>query len=257
MKNIVISLMTATDRREHIRTEFGKHNVDFEFFDALTPNLAKSYIKQTSVILENTELTGGELACCLSHISIWQRMIDQSIPYAAIFEDDVYLGDDAEYLLTTSEWIDSSWHIIKIETVNDSIFLSSNGHKILAGKRHIKQLQGKHLGSGGYILSQHGAQLYLNYISKNKLLPIDEILFDRFISDSIEPVYQMIPALCIQEIILRGSETDLLLPGSLMADRKNKTHKTKKSFGYKLKRESKRLPLQLKKIIFAKDIPFN
>lgn len=256
MKNIVISLTAATDRRAHIKKEFNKHNVNFEFFDALTPDLAKSYLKQTSVIIEDTELTGGELACCLSHISIWQRMVDQSIPYAAIFEDDVYLGDDAEHLLTTSKWIDPSWHIIKIETVNDSIFLSTHSHEILNGKRHIKQLEGTHLGAGGYILSLHGAQLYLDYISQNKLLPIDEILFDTFISDNIEPVYQMIPALCIQEIILMADENNLSLPGTLVAERQNKVSSKRKPFGYKLKREAKRLSIQFKKAVFAKDIPF-
>ena len=41
MKSVVISLQSAAARREHIEKEFGKQKVDFDFFDALTPDLAK------------------------------------------------------------------------------------------------------------------------------------------------------------------------------------------------------------------------
>ena len=99
MKNTVISLTAAIDRREHIKTEFNKHNINFEFFDALTPSVAEAYAKKLCTNFESSNLSGGELACMMSHVSIWQKMIDESIPYLAIFEDDVYLGEDAEYLL--------------------------------------------------------------------------------------------------------------------------------------------------------------
>lgn len=32
MKNFVISLKSAKERREHINNEFDEHNVNFEFF---------------------------------------------------------------------------------------------------------------------------------------------------------------------------------------------------------------------------------
>jgi hypothetical protein len=66
----------------------------------------------------------------------------------------------------------------------------------------------------------------------------------------------MTPALCIQEIILCGANSALLLPGSLMTDRSNKVNKIKKPFTYKLKREVSRLALQMKKALSAENIPF-
>lgn len=36
----------------------------------------------------------GEIACFLSHRAIWQRMLDEGIEQALIFEDDVALADD-------------------------------------------------------------------------------------------------------------------------------------------------------------------
>ncbi|MGO2231698.1 glycosyltransferase family 25 protein, partial [Psychrobacter sp.] len=90
MKNFVISLQSATERREHINSEFGKHNVNFEFFDALTPDTAKDYALSLGLNLDSISLTLGELACMMSHVALWKKAIDNHIPYITIFEDDVY-----------------------------------------------------------------------------------------------------------------------------------------------------------------------
>lgn len=37
LQNHVISLTTAHERRTHITNEFAKHNIPFDFFDAVTP----------------------------------------------------------------------------------------------------------------------------------------------------------------------------------------------------------------------------
>jgi len=256
MQNIVISLKSAQDRRRHIKSEFQKHNVAFSFFDALTPDLAKARALDIKINNNEQVLSGGEFACMMSHVSIWQKMIDENIPYLTIFEDDIYLGEDAEYLLNTFDWIEPEWNIIKIEATSKKAFLSNNNRKIMDNKRSIAQLRGKNLGTGGYILSLHGAKIYLKYFLNIALLPIDELMFDRFISDNLEPVYQMIPALCTQDIVLNESETDLLMPSTLMHERNQRMGSTKKPSTNKAKREISRLGLQLKKLLFAKDIYF-
>ena len=91
MNNFVISLKSATERREHINNEFGKHNVSFEFFDALTPDTAREYAKNLGINPDTTNLTPGELACMMSHIAIWKKAINENLSYVTIFEDDVYL----------------------------------------------------------------------------------------------------------------------------------------------------------------------
>ena len=43
MQNYIISLITATGRRQHIIQEFTKQSISFEFFDAITvPQLTHS-----------------------------------------------------------------------------------------------------------------------------------------------------------------------------------------------------------------------
>ena len=155
--------------------------------------MAHTYAQNLPINLENIALTGGELACFMSHASVWQQMIDQNIPYLAIFEDDIYLGEDAEALLTTTSWIKPDWHIIKTEAFSEKVFFAPPLLEIVSSRRRIAQLKGKNLGSAGYILSLRGAQVYLDYISKNKLLRLDELMFDHFIKHGAEPVYQMTP----------------------------------------------------------------
>lgn len=115
MKKIVISLSSAIDRRQHIQSEFDKHNIDYEFFDALTPDIAISYTQTLGLDLSSTHLTQGEIACMMSHVAVWEKIINEDLDYATIFEDDIYLGEDAEKLLNSTDWIHPDWHIIKIE----------------------------------------------------------------------------------------------------------------------------------------------
>ena len=188
MKNIVISLKTATARREHIVQEFGKQNVGFEFFDALTPDLARPLAEKMQLNIQDEFLSPGELACFMSHVSIWQKMVDEHIPHLAIFEDDVYLGDAAAELLNNAGWINPNWDIIKTEAFADQVFLGKTQSKISNGMRHIVQLMGKNLGTAGYILSIEGAQKYLKYVEQIQLIPLDQVMFDEFICHNIHPV---------------------------------------------------------------------
>lgn len=254
MKNFVISLQSATERREHINNEFGKHNVNFEFFDALTPDTAKDYALSLGLNLDSISLTPGELACMMSHVAIWEKAVDNHIPYITIFEDDVYLGEDAEKLLNSTDWIQPDWHIIKIEAFAKKAYLSKDTHTVLDGKRYVTELKGKNLGTAGYILSLQGAKVYLDYIKDNDLLPLDSLMFDNFIINGSEPVQQLVPALCIQEMLLHKNNPSL--PSALLTDRKDRMKLEKQKGFAKVHKEARRLVTQAKKALFAKEVPF-
>lgn len=256
MKNFVISLKSATDRRDHINNEFDQHNVNFEFFDALTPNSAKIYAEGLNLNIDDSGLTPGELACMMSHIAIWKKAIDDNVDYVTIFEDDIYLGEDAEGLLNSSEWIQPDWNIIKIEAFSKKVLLSATRYEVLSNKRQISELKGKNLGAAGYIISIEGAKIFLDYILTHKLQPLDEIIFDIFINRKAEAVYQMIPALCVQEMILKERQNVFSLPSSLEPDRRNRMRLDKKRGLSKVKKEVNRLILKTKEYLFAKEVIF-
>ena len=79
MKNYVISLPSAGDRRRHIVEQFGREQVTFEFFDAITPDQAQVIFRQWFPHAGIEMLSAGELACLVSHLSVWQQAKAQGL----------------------------------------------------------------------------------------------------------------------------------------------------------------------------------
>ncbi|HHV6305291.1 TPA: glycosyltransferase family 25 protein, partial [Haemophilus influenzae] len=93
--NYVISLTTEQKRRKHITDEFGKQNIPFEFFDAITPDIIEETAKKFNITLDRSpkaKLSDGEIGCALSHIVLWDLALENNLNYINIFEDDIHLG---------------------------------------------------------------------------------------------------------------------------------------------------------------------
>lgn len=249
MKNYVISLTTAKERRAHIIKEFGKQGVDFEFFDAITPEQLPSLAKKFHINIENSPLTQGELACLFSHVCLWQKAIDDNLDYIAIFEDDIYLGENANIFLNNMDWIPNNLHIIKLEKFNHYKKMSLKKIKMI-GDRHLRKLKDAHLGAAGYILSQESCNMLIDKIKQyQKIKAVDHIIFEDYILIDFKNVYQLIPALCIQSDRLQKPPKVFL--SSLETNRRNRINQEmikNKSIKYKIKKEMHRL---CKQIIFA------
>lgn len=256
MKNIIISLESATDRRNHIRQQFDGNALCYSFFDALVPDVAKREAHILNIQYDPHLLTDNEFACLMSHVCLWKKMVDEKIPYMAIFEDDVYLGENAGNYLNNSQWIKPEWHIVKLEAFSNQVFLDKKTYA-LKGDRVISQLVGKNLGAAGYILSEKGASFLLNYIQKQPILePLDHIVFDHCIKLKQIKVYQMNPALCIQCSVFDGSHAKL--PSSLEHQRnlRRRSESQKRRVIAKIKREFYRLYRNLVSLCFSKKVSF-
>ena len=246
--NFVISLPSANDRRLHIAEEFTKKSVDYTLFDAIQPHQIHLLEEKYNIYLIDSGLTSGEKACFFSHVEIWNMMVEQKIPYVAIFEDDVFLSQKAYYFLQDFNWVPKDIHIIKLEMFEKYVLMSFNKVKLKKGQV-LRKLEEKHLGTAGYILSLEGAKMYLDYI-KNKGVnePLDRLMFESFLRDGQSSVYQMVTGLSAQADRI-GNES---LVSQLEFDRKNnrlnqKNHKYKLSLMQKLNRELVRLVYQIKK----------
>ncbi|KAA0939606.1 glycosyltransferase family 25 protein [Psychrobacter sp. ANT_H59] len=74
MQNHIISLTTATDRRQHIIQEFTKQNIPSEFYDAITASQLTEVSKALGLRLAESErLSPIEKACFLIHVCLWQK----------------------------------------------------------------------------------------------------------------------------------------------------------------------------------------
>ncbi|WP_109439771.1 glycosyltransferase family 25 protein [Acinetobacter haemolyticus] len=215
MKNYVISLSNESQRRKHIHTEFGKEGLAFEFFDAITPVTLLQTAHALGIKVDTTDLHPNEVACILSHAILWKKAVDENLDYIAIFEDDIYLGKFAQVFLKDSHWISEQCGIIKLETLYRKVFISRKEETVrLHNQRELMVLDSPHMGAGGYILSRRAAESLLDFTVKlPKLIPIDHIIFRIYPEESKKKVYQLSPALCIQDVILTKGETNF--PSSL------------------------------------------
>ncbi|MCI3199982.1 glycosyltransferase family 25 protein [Neisseria meningitidis] len=100
MQNHVISLSSAAERRAHIAETFGSRGIPFQFFDALMPSerLEQAMAELVPGLSAHPYLSSVEKACFMSHAVLWKQALDEGLPYIAVFEDDVLLGEGAEKL---------------------------------------------------------------------------------------------------------------------------------------------------------------
>lgn len=258
LKNYVISLANAHERRTHVTQEFGQKGVNFEFFDAITPEQVAQLAQKFDINISNSPLTQGELGCMFSHLSLWQKMIDENIEYLAIFEDDVHLGNNTHLFLTSNDWIAQEMKLIKLEMFYDTLILDS---KRSIMDRKVCELKQANLGTAGYIIHQEMAQCLLNYsknVFKTEAIPIDHIMFDLFLSNNTYKVYQLEPALCIQSDRL---DKNTQLRSDLESERKQlrnglKKEKAKLTLSQKLIREIKRIFRNAHYFIFSDKVSF-
>lgn len=96
----VVSMLDSA-RRKQINNEL--QGEKFEFIDAVVgKNIDPkrlNFINDSVWVKEryNRSLTSGEIGCALSHRNIYQKMVDDDIEWAIIFEDDIYLKYDFFY----------------------------------------------------------------------------------------------------------------------------------------------------------------
>lgn len=200
MKKFVISLENAFDRREHIKAEFENKNVSYEFFNAINHTQIDDIARELDIPINNTRLGKNEIACFLSHASIWQLVVDNSYPHMCIFEDDIILGKDSDfYLNNVLDWKPDNAHILKFEVYNRMIKIDERFKRVKIGDRELVKLATKHTGCAGYIITLETAQFLLDIVRNCKeLIPVDHVVFGDFLYNYESNIYQIVPAICIQ-----------------------------------------------------------
>ncbi|MGL5334543.1 MAG: glycosyltransferase family 25 protein [Enterovibrio sp.] len=92
----VISLTRSTDRRAMVKRQMSHLGINFEFFDAADGKSLSSdcLAKVDFNLAKNTcghDLSLGEVGCAMSHIQIYEMMVEKNIPRCVILEDDIYV----------------------------------------------------------------------------------------------------------------------------------------------------------------------
>ena len=229
-KNVVISISTADKRRNHIIDQFGQKQIPFEFFDAFTPSdRLDAHLQRYLPNVEATsKLTAGEKGCLMSHFMLWKKCVDDNLDYISIFEDDILLGENAEQFLSNDEWLKVRFNfqeifVLRLETFLMPVQLEHQQQILPFQERNMDILKSKHFGTAGYIISNGAARYLINLfenLAVDKVKAIDEIMFNKQVNVGIYQVYQLNPAICVQELQLNQEES--LLVSDLEQERKNR-----------------------------------
>ncbi len=237
-KNFVISIPSADKRRNHIIQQFGQKKIPFEFFDAFIPSerLNEHLQRYLPNVDATPRLTMGEKGCLMSHFMLWKKCVDDDLDYITLFEDDILLGENAEQFLAEDEWLKVRFNfqeifVLRLETFLMPVKIEKQQGILPFQQREIDILKSKHFGTAGYVIS-HGAAKYLIEVfekfSSEEIKPIDEIMFNQLIDISGYQVYQLNPAICVQELQL-NEENSVLESGLQKERKKNTVSHTKKT----------------------------
>jgi glycosyl transferase, family 25 len=201
MKVYVINLDRHPERLAHMREQLS--DVGFERVAAVD---GATHAETT------TGLTRFELACLESHRNAWRLFLKRADAHACFLEDDVHLSQDFGALLAAGDWIPSDAHSMKLDTYFQEVKLGQK-RTVFRG-REVARLYTRHESSAAYVLSREGAQRYLE-LTARPVLPADYSLFPRSPRHLGLRVYQLMPAVAIQDHLLQADSGGHAFPTAM------------------------------------------
>lgn len=100
----VVNLATAKARRQSMAKMLARLGITPTWFDAvdgriMSDDVLAHQVDRVRADEEYGPLSRAEIGTSLSHLGIYQRMVEQNVPCAVILEDDVELAEDFPLLL--------------------------------------------------------------------------------------------------------------------------------------------------------------
>jgi glycosyl transferase family 25 len=210
MKCLVINLDRSPARLAHVTAEFIRIGIAFERVAAIDAanQMDLSRKKPRAEHSKPLRLTDAEIACFLSHRVCWAIVAAGDDAYGAIFEDDAVFAATAGPLLADDGWIPADADIIKLETFFQKTVVGMNRVSVGHGYS-VSRLYGGHFGTGGYIISRQAARRLIDATEEPRI-PVDCAMFHPACeTSSSKTIYQLVPALCVQDQFLNGKATRL------------------------------------------------
>lgn len=201
MRIFVISLKEAFDRRNRMQQMLLAAGIPFEFFDAIKGvNLTDDELIKHQIVSAKA-LTKPELGVMLSHILIWQKIVEGDIQKAVILEDDVHFGTSFKKVINDIHIPAECCGLYRLETVLASVDMAAKPTQEIGGIK-IHQIFSNHSASAGYLLNAKTAKHLLTQVPKMRLA-FDNELFDP-VRRNIQgvDVFQCVPGVVIQDAAL-------------------------------------------------------
>jgi glycosyl transferase, family 25 len=192
MKVYLINLDRHLDRLAHMREQLAR--IAFERVEA---------IDGTNHPPTTQGLSRYELACLESHRIGWRRFLSGLDRHACFLEDDLHIWPTFSALVSDAAWIPKDAHSVKLDTYFQEVKLGDK--RAVFDGRQVARLYTRHQSSAAYLLTREGAARYLE-LTANPSLPADYSLFPRNPRRIGLCIYQLIPAIAIQDHLRRPED---------------------------------------------------
>lgn len=206
MKFFYINLEERTDRKKFIEDQAEKLNLETERVAAIDKN--NSIIKDHLARNLFNGVNASAMACTLSHISAWKKILNQKLEFAIVLEDDAILAPSLLETLVGIEkfFASSNFDLIRLETSGDKLVFLSPPEITLPNKVEICKFYSSQSGTAGYIIS---SSFIRKIINENVLYAtaIDALFFmpkSNFLNKY--DIFQAVPAPIIQTWKLNQKE---------------------------------------------------
>ena len=159
----VINMQGSEKRWKTLNNRLANIGISAERFPAtIGKELTKEqldewYSPQNNKQKYHRDLTLGEIGCYVSHMRIWQKMVDEKINHCLVLEDDLFIE---EHLISIIELSSSlhGWDLIKLSDNRDFPFIDS---KSLQHNFTLGNYRKAPNGTQGYLISLPGAKKLL------------------------------------------------------------------------------------------------
>ncbi len=180
----VISLASAHERRRFVVEGFSALNIPFELVDGVDgvelTDAELAHCSRRRALLEiGRPMTRGELGCAMSHLLLYERMRDESIPVAVIMEDDVAPTPALIAVLAELHRLPADWDVVTLHSLFDTADPVPVDDGVIAGRFRVCRYRGPVYGTQCYAITLAGARRALD-AAYPVALPLDELLFRAF-----------------------------------------------------------------------------
>ena len=190
MKALVINLDKAQDRWEFQKLQLGRLSIKYERLSAVEVGSLSPEQYEREAYSWERPLRVVELACFLSHMKAWERVVELD-ENTLVLEDDALLSSVVPILLKEIEELEIDY--ASFETRKRKKLLSKSSRVLSHGYSAVEMFQDR-CGAAGYFLSPKGAEILLNRYKSH-----GAALADAFIAHCYEwQAYQVVPAAIIQ-----------------------------------------------------------
>ena len=196
LKSWVINVKKNKVKRDFFTKQANSINLDFKYFNAVTPDKLNLYEfvsnKYTQRKFFARPLLDTEIACAISHRTLWKQLLDDDkADYYCIFEDDTFINKDLIKII-------NSEFLVNIDLIKFS-GIKIPPHRTFAklnDKYKIVKFAYGPLDAAAYRISKNGANRLLSY-TYNLIYPID-VMMDRTYEHGV-PIHAILPYPCKTE----------------------------------------------------------